>query len=204
MTALNGVESTNSLRLSSAMSSCNPVFPHSTHLLVDPLWPWSSFPISFLQAAGGIGGGLATYLSSNQDHDHNRIIFGLSETQLQIFSLRLLFIEYNTLSMVIAVLSLVFFYGAPNTTFKFFICPTMVLAKLYFNNLLVTFNNCAFVRNIGKSRPICSNSQSNTKMLFFSADLGLVLTVIYDGNAAGATSINSFINGFKDPSQHQQ
>jgi hypothetical protein len=39
-----------------------------------------------------------------------------------------LVIETNTLSMIVAVLSLILFYGTPNTTY--FICPTMVLAKL--------------------------------------------------------------------------
>lgn len=31
--------------------------------------------VSLLQAAGGIGGGISAYLSANEVHDHNRIIF---------------------------------------------------------------------------------------------------------------------------------
>ncbi|KAJ7918535.1 hypothetical protein B0H13DRAFT_2435858, partial [Mycena leptocephala] len=111
--------------------------------------------ISLLQAAGGIGGGISAYLSSDEDHDHNRIIFiylwlvGDAITDILIAAVMTvllmkasehkqttdivkqivrLVIETNTLSMIVAVLSLILFYGTPNTTY--FICPTMVLAKL--------------------------------------------------------------------------
>lgn len=38
-------------------------------------------------------------------------------------------VETNGLSTVVAIISIILFYGTPNTTY--FICPTMVLAKLY-------------------------------------------------------------------------
>jgi K+/H+ antiporter YhaU regulatory subunit KhtT len=37
-------------------------------------------------------------------------------------------IETNTASTIVAIVSLILFFGTPNTTY--FICPTMVLAKL--------------------------------------------------------------------------
>ncbi|KAJ7888082.1 hypothetical protein B0H14DRAFT_3430278 [Mycena olivaceomarginata] len=75
-------------------------------------------------------------------------------------------IETNTLAMAVSVLSLILFCGTPNTTY--FICPTMVLATLYSNTLLVTFNNRTFARG-------------NSKKLDTATE---VLTVTYHGNSS--------------------
>ncbi|KAJ6571722.1 hypothetical protein B0H19DRAFT_1130882 [Mycena capillaripes] len=164
--------------------------------------------VSLLQAAGGVGGGISSYLSANEVHDHNRVIFvylwligdviadvfiALTMTYLLTKASRQqhkqtndivkrivrLTIETNALSTVVAILSLILFYGTPNTTY--FICPTMVLAKLYANTLLVTFNNRAFIHQNGTNTHSASVSDSYAsrsrsgarKSLPFSAGLGL-------------------------------
>ncbi|KAF8904514.1 hypothetical protein CPB85DRAFT_1437809 [Mucidula mucida] len=59
-------------------------------------------------------------------------------------------IETNALSTAIAVISLVLF--ATDEKGTFFICPTMVLGKIYSNTLLLTFNNRnALSRRMGSS-----------------------------------------------------
>jgi hypothetical protein len=167
--------------------------------------------VSMLQAAGGIGGGISAYLSANEVHDHNRIIFVylwlIGDVVADVFiastmtflllnasrqqhkqtndivkRIVRLTIETNTLSTVIAILSLALFYGTPNTTY--FIAPTMVLAKLYANTLLVTFNNRAFIHKTGATShhsasvndsyaPRGSRMTASRKSLPFSAGLGL-------------------------------
>ncbi|KAJ6609049.1 hypothetical protein B0H10DRAFT_1814445, partial [Mycena sp. CBHHK59/15] len=101
-------------------------------------------------------------------------------------------IETNSLSTVVAILSLILFYGIPNTTY--FIAPTMVLAKLYANTLLVTFNNRAFIRAGGTTAHGRSASASDSyaprsraKTLPFSAGLGLNSddTDTFDGSTYG-------------------
>jgi hypothetical protein len=88
-----------------------------------------------------------------------------------------LVIETNGLSTVVAILSLILFYGTPNTTY--FLAPTMVLAKLYANTLLVIFNNRAFIHNTGGTishSPSVNDSYSRggrSKSMPFSAGLGL-------------------------------
>ncbi|KAJ7829039.1 hypothetical protein B0H13DRAFT_2116545 [Mycena leptocephala] len=164
--------------------------------------------ISFLQAAGGLGGGISAYLSANEAHDHNRVIFvylwlvGEAAADVLIAATMTYFllnashqqhkqtndivkrivrltVETNGLSTVVAIISIILFYGTPNTTY--FICPTMVLAKLYANTLLVTFNNRAFIRNGATTVHSSSVSDSyasrsrggGSKSLPFSAGLGL-------------------------------
>ncbi|KAJ6631105.1 hypothetical protein B0H10DRAFT_2207493 [Mycena sp. CBHHK59/15] len=179
--------------------------------------------ISLLQAAGGIGGGISSYLAANEVHDHNRIIFvymwliGDAVADILIaFTMTFLLmnasrqqhkqtndivkrivrltIETNALSTIVAVLSLILFYGTPNTTY--FICPTMVLAKLYANTLLVTFNNRAFIHNSGTTAHSASVNDSyasrsrmgNRKSLPFSAGLGLGSSSDTDTYTGGAYS----------------
>ncbi|KAF7350439.1 hypothetical protein MVEN_01349100 [Mycena venus] len=164
--------------------------------------------VSLLQAAGGIGGGISSYLSANEVHDHNRIIFVylwlIGDVVADVFiagtmsfllmkasrqqhkqtndivkRIVRLTIETNTASTIVAIISLILFYGTPNTTY--FICPTMVLAKLYANTLLVTFNNRAFIHGNGTNTHSASVSDSYAsrsrsgarKSLPFSAGLGL-------------------------------
>jgi hypothetical protein len=128
-----------------------------------------------LQAAGGMGSGIITYLVDNDRHDHNRTVFvytwligdvvadvliatimtylvcgiflspAVMITDLYFQLLRAthkqqnqtsdivkrivrLTIETNTLSSVVAIVSLILIFRAPNTTY--FICPTIVLSKL--------------------------------------------------------------------------
>ncbi|KAJ7145318.1 hypothetical protein C8R43DRAFT_1108565 [Mycena crocata] len=164
--------------------------------------------VSGLQAAGGIGGGIAAYLSANEEHDHIRIIFVYlwligdviadvfiagamtylllkasrqqhKQTNDIVKRIVRLTIETNALSTVVAIVSLILFYGTPNTTY--FICPTMVLAKLYANTLLVTFNNRAFIHQTGGTNAhsgsvndsYSRNRSGSRKSLPFSAGLGL-------------------------------
>jgi len=163
--------------------------------------------VSLLQAAGGVGGGISAYLANNEVHDHNRIIFvyiwligdvvadvfiagAMSYLLLQataqqhkqtndiVKRIVRLTIETNAASTVVAIISLILFFGTPNTTY--FICPTMVLAKLYANTLLVTFNNRAFVHQTGGTSHSASvnnsysqGGRSSRKSMPFSAGLGL-------------------------------
>jgi len=214
--------------MGSVMASVVQVFFCYRIFIIQPKALWLCLVIalvSLVQAAGGIGGGVLTYLSHNEDHDHNRKIFVffwlvgdaladiliagamavlLTKARLQqehkhtqdiVKRIIRMVIETNTLSMVVAAFSLILFYGAPNTTY--FICPTMVLAKLYSNTLLVTFNNRAFVRNTGKwnvSDSYSSNNQASPKPLPLSAGLGLntpaeTLTVTYSGKAGAGAAV---------------
>ncbi|KAJ6484330.1 hypothetical protein C8R47DRAFT_1131030 [Mycena vitilis] len=162
--------------------------------------------VSLLQCAGGVGGGISAYLSANEVHDHNRIIFVYlwligdviadvfiagtmsylllrasrqqhKQTNDIVKRIVQLTIETNAASTIVAIVSLILFYGEPNTTF--FICPTMVLAKLYANTLLVTFNNRAFIHQNGTNTHSASVNDSYSrrsgtrKSLPFSAGLGL-------------------------------
>ncbi|KAJ7512086.1 hypothetical protein B0H11DRAFT_1898586 [Mycena galericulata] len=185
-------------------------FCYRIYIIKREALPFSIFIalISLLQAAGGIGGGISSYLSGNEIHDHNRIIFVYmwligdaiadiliagtmsfllmkasrqqhKQTNDIVKRIVRLTIETNALSMIVAVISLALFYGTPNTTY--FICPTMVLAKLYANTLLVTFNNRAFIHNTGATTRHSSVNDSyaprgcsgTLKSLPFSAGLGL-------------------------------
>ncbi|KAJ7151162.1 hypothetical protein C8R46DRAFT_494782 [Mycena filopes] len=174
--------------------------------------------VSLLQAAGGVGGGISAYLAANEVHDHNRIIFVyiwligdviadvfiagsmsyllLAATAQQhkqtndiVKRIVRLTIETNAASTVVAIISLILFFGTPNTTF--FICPTMVLAKLYANTLLVTFNNRAFVHQSGSTQHSGSmnnsysqGGRSGSRTLPFSAGLGLNSdTETFNGNS---------------------
>ncbi|KAJ7060865.1 hypothetical protein C8F01DRAFT_176014 [Mycena amicta] len=173
--------------------------------------------VSLLQAAGGLGGGISAYLSANEEHDHNRIIFvylwlideAVADTLIAITMTYLLLkagqqqhrqtndivkrivrltVETNSASTIVAIISLALFFGTPNTTF--FIAPTMVLAKLYANTLLVTFNNRAFIhKNTGTCHVHSSIAMSDTytgsrrtatgsgnKSVPFAAGLGLGLS----------------------------
>ncbi|KAF7289933.1 hypothetical protein MIND_01368300 [Mycena indigotica] len=185
-------------------------FCYRIYIIKRQAWPLCIFIglVSFMQAAGGMGGGISAYLSANQVHDHNRIIFVYlwlvgdviadvliagtmtylllkagqqqhKQTNDIVKRIVRLTIETNTASTVLAILSLVLFYGRPNTTY--FIAPTMVLAKLYANTLLVTFNNRAFIHSSnntshGASMSDTYQSRSRSgarKSLPFSAGLGL-------------------------------
>ncbi|KAJ7487773.1 hypothetical protein FB451DRAFT_1528369, partial [Mycena latifolia] len=146
-------------------------FCYRIYIIKREALPLSIF-IALVSPAGGIGGGAAAFLSANEAHDHIRIIFVyiwlIGDAVADVFiagtmsflllrasrqqhkqtndivkRIVRLTIETNALSTFVAILSLILFYGTPNTTY--FICPTMVLAKLYANTLLVTFNNRAFV-----------------------------------------------------------
>ncbi|KAF7349283.1 hypothetical protein MSAN_01717800 [Mycena sanguinolenta] len=189
--------------------------------------------VSLLQAAGGMGGGISSYLSDNEVHDHNRQIFVymwlIGDVVADVFIATVmtylltsatrqqhkqtndivkrivrLTIETNLASTVVAILSLILFYGQPNTTY--FVCPTMVLAKLYANTLLVTFNNRAFIHGNGQNTHAASvsdtysgsRSRTNRKSLPFSAGLGLdTETDTYTGNTTytGTNTYNGTYNG---------
>ncbi|KAF7316037.1 hypothetical protein MIND_00121400 [Mycena indigotica] len=185
-------------------------FSWRIYIIKRQVWPLCIFIllISLLQAAGGLGGGISSYLSANEEHDHNRVIFvylwligeAVADVLIAVTMTYLLLkagqqqhrqtndivkrivrltVETNTASTVVAIISLILFYGTPNTTY--FIAPTMVLAKLYANTLLVTFNNRAFIHKAGSSHVQSSTGMSNTytgstsakKSQPFSAGLGL-------------------------------
>jgi len=172
--------------------------------------------VSFLQCAGGMGGGISAYVASDTKHDSMRVIFVYlwligdviadvfiagtmtflllkasrqqhKQTNDIVKRIVRLTIETNGLSTVIAILSLILFYGTPNTTY--FIAPTMVLAKLYANTLLVTFNNRAFIHNTGGTTAHSASVNDSysrggrSKSMPFSAGLGLSSeTETYTGN----------------------
>ncbi|KAJ6583064.1 hypothetical protein DFH09DRAFT_1275430 [Mycena vulgaris] len=184
--------------------------------------------ISALQAAGGLGGGISSYLSANEEHDHNRVIFvylwligeAVADVLIAVTMTYLLLkashqqhrqtndivkrivrltIETNALSTIVAIISVILFYGTPNTTY--FIAPTMVLAKLYANTLLVTFNNRAFIRTGGTtahgssvSDSYAARSRGGQKTLPFSAGLGLTSeseTATVPGSYNGKITVTS-------------
>jgi len=74
-------------------------------------------------------------------------------------------VETNTLSALIAIISMILFAGVPNTTY--FIATTLFLGKIYANTLLVTFNNRAFI-NKGSSNHASSADMSRTGRSFGS------------------------------------
>ncbi|KAJ6563301.1 hypothetical protein DFH09DRAFT_920342, partial [Mycena vulgaris] len=127
--------------------------------------------ISMAQCAGGMGGGIISFIDKNSVHDQARTILVylwlaggaaadvliagsmtylllratvFQSTRDALKDVVRLIIETNTFSTTIAVLGLVLFVAVPNTTY--FICPTMILPGIYANTLLVTLNNRAIVR----------------------------------------------------------
>ncbi|KAJ6556999.1 hypothetical protein DFH09DRAFT_548073 [Mycena vulgaris] len=122
---------------------------------------------SFVQAAGGMGGGIKAYIAANEQHDQARTILvymwlvgdavadiliaitmtflltRASEPQTQhiVRGVVRVIIETNIFSASVAVIGLVLFAGLP--TADYFICPTMILPGIYANTLLVLLNNRA-------------------------------------------------------------
>ncbi|KAJ7513121.1 hypothetical protein B0H11DRAFT_2268084, partial [Mycena galericulata] len=122
--------------------------------------------IALAQCAGGMGGGIISFLETNEARDHMHTIFeylwlisgavaGILIAGTMIFLLLKaavvpsthdivkdivrFTIETNAFSAIVALLGLVLFVGVPNTTY--FICPVMVLPGIYANTLLVALNN---------------------------------------------------------------
>ncbi|KAJ7787962.1 hypothetical protein B0H14DRAFT_2950954 [Mycena olivaceomarginata] len=130
-------------------------------------WSFLIAAISFLQAAGGMGGGIIAFIASNEQHDRVRtllvymwlvgdavadlmiavtmtyLLTQASEPQTQsiVRGVIRLIIETNTFSASVAIIGLALFAGMPGT--DYFICPTMVLPGIYANTLLVLLNNRA-------------------------------------------------------------
>ncbi|KAJ7911095.1 hypothetical protein B0H13DRAFT_1477211, partial [Mycena leptocephala] len=130
------------------------------------IW-WSTIiaAISFLQAAGGMGAGIKTFIASNEEPDHARTVLiylwlvgdavadlliagtmthlltQASEPQTQdiIRGVVRLLIETNTFSASVAIIGLALLAGMPNT--NYWICPSMILPGIYANTLLVLLNN---------------------------------------------------------------
>lgn len=136
--------------------------------------------VSVTQASGGIAGGIMGHISTNvakrfegtvvvylwltgdaladisiaatmtfmlmrSRHDLHR------QTNDMVRRIVRLVVETNTLSSGIAILSLVLFFGDSSETI--FLCPTMIMGKIYANTLLVTFNNRAYVQK-GRSQDL--------------------------------------------------
>ncbi|KAJ7041430.1 hypothetical protein C8F04DRAFT_1080066 [Mycena alexandri] len=123
--------------------------------------------ISFLQAAGGMGGGIKAFIASNEQHDQSRTILvylwlvgdavadcaiaatmtylltQASEPQTQdvVRGVVRLIVETNTFSASVAIIGLALFAGMPGS--DYFICPTMILPGIYANTFLVLLNNRA-------------------------------------------------------------
>ncbi|KAJ6505819.1 hypothetical protein C8R47DRAFT_1037769 [Mycena vitilis] len=131
---------------------------------------WLSYVIaviSFVQAAGGIGGGVKAFIASNEQHDQARTILvymwlvgdavadiliavtmtylltqaAEPETRDIVRGVVRLIVETNTFSASVAIIGLALFAGMPGT--DYFICPTMILPGIYANTLLVLLNNRA-------------------------------------------------------------
>ncbi|KAJ7445085.1 hypothetical protein FB451DRAFT_1433621 [Mycena latifolia] len=136
-------------------------------------WPLSLLIalIAMAQCAGGMGGGIMSYIAEDEVHDAKRTIFvhlwliggavadiliaatmsallfkasSIPATRDAVRSVVRLMIETNALSASVAIVGLVLFVGMPNTTY--FVCPTMVLPGIYANTLLATLNNRAIAR----------------------------------------------------------
>ncbi|CAK5264926.1 unnamed protein product [Mycena citricolor] len=120
------------------------------------------------QCAGGIGGAAVSYMAVSPKHDHERTILvylwlagGAAAALLvtvvmiplslsteakgkrtvggTITSVARLSVETNAVASVVALLGLLLFVCAPNTTY--FVCPVMILPGIYANTLLVALNN---------------------------------------------------------------
>ncbi|KAJ6461686.1 hypothetical protein C8R45DRAFT_1027720 [Mycena sanguinolenta] len=133
------------------------------------MW-WSGLiaVISMVQAAGGVGGGVISFIASNEQHDHIRTVLvymwlvgdavadlmiaatmtylltqaaAEPQTRSVVRGIVRLIIETNTFSASVAIVGLVLFAGMPGT--DYFVCPTMVLPGIYANTLLVLLNNRA-------------------------------------------------------------
>ncbi|KAJ7503815.1 hypothetical protein B0H11DRAFT_2187682 [Mycena galericulata] len=122
---------------------------------------------SFVQAVGGMGGGIKAYIAANEQHDKVRtvlvymwlvgdavadILIAITMTHLLTKASELhtrevvrgvvrLVIETNAFSASVAIVGLILFAGLP--TKDYFICPTLVLPGVYANTLLVLLNNRA-------------------------------------------------------------
>ncbi|KAJ6601521.1 hypothetical protein B0H10DRAFT_2082246 [Mycena sp. CBHHK59/15] len=122
---------------------------------------------SFVQAAGGIGGGIKAYIAANEQHDQTRTILvhmwlvgdavadiGIAvamthlltkatepQTRDLVRGVVRLVIETNMFCASVAIIGLVLFAALP--TEDYFICPTMILPGIYANTLLVLLNNRA-------------------------------------------------------------
>ncbi|KAJ7448779.1 hypothetical protein FB451DRAFT_1411205 [Mycena latifolia] len=136
-------------------------------------WPLSVVIalISMAQCAGGMGGGIITFIAANDAHDRPRTILvyiwlvggavadvviaaamtallvnasSIPATRDAVRNIVRLTIETNAFSAIVAIVGLALFVGIPNTTY--FICPTMILPGIYANTLLVTLNNRAITR----------------------------------------------------------
>ncbi|KAF7327343.1 hypothetical protein MKEN_00311900 [Mycena kentingensis (nom. inval.)] len=144
-------------------------------------WACAIAAVSFMQAAGGMGGGLKSYIAANQDHDKARTILvymwlvgsavadvaiavtmtyllsQASEPQTRdiVHGVIQLIIETNSFSASVAIIGLVLFAGLPTT--NYFICPTMVLPGIYANTLLVLLNNRA-APSRSRLHPVSSRS----------------------------------------------
>ncbi|KAJ6609128.1 hypothetical protein B0H10DRAFT_2065603 [Mycena sp. CBHHK59/15] len=122
---------------------------------------------SFVQAAGGIGGGIKAYIAANEQHDQTRTILvhmwlvgdavadiGIAvamthlltkatepQTRDLVRGVVRLVIETNMFCASVAIIGLVLFAALP--TEDYFICLTMILPGIYANTLLVLLNNRA-------------------------------------------------------------
>ncbi|KAF7323865.1 hypothetical protein MKEN_00607900 [Mycena kentingensis (nom. inval.)] len=181
-------------------------FCYRIYIIKRAAWPISVFIflVSIIQAIGGMGSGSVALMTANENHDgiRNTLVYmwligdAIADVFIAVTMSYLLLsasrqqhkqtndivrrivrltVETNTLSTVTAIVSLILFYGVPNTTY--FIGPTMVLAKLYANTLLVTFNNRAFIHGTGNSSTAndsyAPRTSGRTRSMPFSAGLGL-------------------------------
>lgn len=151
-------------------------FCYRIRVLRKEFWPLCILigTISTTQLYGGISGGIRGYLnkdfSSRDLHVEDAflwlignavadfliavtMIFLLLKSRTQehkftndvISRLVRLIMETNSLTAGVAVFSVILFVAFPNA--NYFICPTLVIGKLYSNTLLVTFNNRIFLSN---------------------------------------------------------
>ncbi|KAJ6579154.1 hypothetical protein DFH09DRAFT_1310511 [Mycena vulgaris] len=156
--------------------------------------------IAMAQCAGGMGGGILSYIAKNSVHDRLRTIFvnlwlvggsaadiiiaatmtallfnvsSIPATRDAVRSVVRLVIETNALSATVALLGLILFVAVPNTTY--FVAPTMILPGIYANTLLVTLNNRAIVRL----------TAADSTAINFAASMQ------FDSSAAGSTQRGS-------------
>ncbi|KAF8991014.1 hypothetical protein BDQ17DRAFT_314794 [Cyathus striatus] len=160
-------------------------FCYRIWVLCDKRYVWWSgliFLISATQACAAIAGGARGHIQGHfsQAHDFIEIIYmwfiGSATADILIagtmaylllqarakdnspldgilIKLVTLVMETNALTASFALLSLTIFLAAPKT--NWFICPILIIGKLYSNTLLVSFNNRSFLR-VGKN-PISMN-----------------------------------------------
>ncbi|KAK7018468.1 hypothetical protein R3P38DRAFT_2982891 [Favolaschia claudopus] len=172
-------------------------------------WPLAlaTVIIAMAQCAGGMGCGILSYLDRARYHDSTRtglvylwlagsaavnILIAASVTTLYVKTQQLfikgeyvksvvrVLIQTNIFTAIVALIGLILFAACQNTTY--WVCPTMILAGIYANTLLVVLNNRS-----APARGTTTNPTATTSSTGYSTNppSSLRNSVAYSANGAG-------------------